>query len=172
MKKILLVLFIVFLVPVSARAADPAKFGVIDLQKVLNESERGVKAKADLESLIKSKESVIEEKAKTVEKLNSELEKQASALSPEAKKKKQDELEKIQRESQRLLQDSQIEVKKKEGELTEAIIKDIREIVEKFGADEGYTFIIEKGILLYSDKGIDLTDSVIKKLNESKARSK
>ncbi len=165
-------LFAFCISPVSSLAADPVKFGSIDLQKVLNESEAGAKAKSNLEVLIKSKESVIEEKSKVIEKLRGELEKQVSVLSAGAKKSKEDELEKLLREYQRAVQDSQVEVKKKEGELTEAIIKEVREILEKIGVEEGYTLIIERGMVLYSSKGIDITDSVLKKYDESKAKSK
>ena len=44
-------------IPVASFAADAVKFGAIDVQKILNESESGKKAKSDLESLIKSKQS-------------------------------------------------------------------------------------------------------------------
>jgi outer membrane protein len=173
MRKIVPLLFIFILaLPLSLLAADSVKFGSIDLQKVLNESEAGKKAKSELDALIKSKESTIEEKSKVIEKLKGELEKQTSVLSAEAKKKKEDELEKMLREYQRLVQDSQSEVKKKEGELTDTIIKEIREIIEKIGVEEGYTLIIEKGLVLYSNKDIDITDMVMKKYNESKAKSK
>jgi outer membrane protein len=173
MKKIILLLFIlIFALPLSSLAADSVKFGSVDIQKILNESEAGKKAKSTLEDLIKSKESVIDEKSKAIEKLRGELEKQASVLSTEAKKNKQDELEKMLREYQRLVQDSQAEVKKKEGELTDTILKEIREIIDKIGVEEGYTLIIEKGLVLYSNKDIDITDMVMKKYNESKAKSK
>jgi outer membrane protein len=172
MKKIVLLLVIFLLMPISSRAADSMKLGSIDLQKVLNESETGKKAKSDLEALIKSKESAIEEKGKVIEKLKSEVEKQASVLSAEARKSKEDELEKLLRDYQRIVQDSQAEVKKKESELTDTILKDIRETVEKIGREEGYTVIIEKGLVIYSDKNIDITDMALKKYNESKSRSK
>lgn len=165
-------IFLLFMVPVSLPAADAVKFGSIDIQKVLNESETGKKAKADLETLIKSKQIVIDEKGKVIEKLKGDMEKQASVLSGDARKSKEEELEKSLREYQRLVQDSQAEIKKKEGELTDTILKDIREIVDKIGEAEGYTLIIERGIVLYSNKGIDITDTVLKKYDESKAKSK
>jgi outer membrane protein len=156
--------------PVSLLAVDDLKIGYIDFQKVLNESDAGKKAKADLEIIVKSKQTTIDEKGKTIEKLKADLEKQASVLSAEAKKSKEEELEKMLREYQRLVQDSQTEVKKKELELTDVIIKDIRQIVEKMGEEGGYTLIIEKtgGMVLYSKKDIDLTDAVIKKYNQTK----
>jgi len=168
MKKLFLILCICFILPAYAQAAEDTKIGIIDLQKVLNECEAGKKAKTDLESLIKSKESVIEEKSREIEKLKIELQKQASALSAEAKKSKEDELEKLLRDYQRTLQDSQAEVKKKEGELTEAIIKGVHDIVNRIGKEGGYTIIIEKSLVLYTNQDLDITDSVIKEYNISK----
>jgi outer membrane protein len=65
-------------------------------------------------------------------------------------------------------------VKKKEGELTGEIIKEIRAVVRQIGQEEGYTLILEgaEGQILYSTKDIDLTETVIKKFNESRAKSK
>lgn len=172
MRKIVLLLFIISILPVSLHAADSFKFGSVDLQKALDESETGKKAKSDLESVRASKQSLIDEKGKAIDKLKGEIEKQASVLSAEARKNKEDELEKLVREYQRIVQDSQAELKKKEAELTNTIIREIIEIIEKIGAEEGYTFIIEKGTVPYSNKGIDITDAVIKKINESIAKSK
>lgn len=169
-KGISLLLFVLFCMPVSSMAVDALKIGCIDFQKVLNESDAGKKAKADLEILVKSKQTTIDEKGKTIEKMKADLEKQASVLSAEAKKSKEEELEKVLREYQRLVQDSQTEVKKKELEFTDAIIKDMRQLVEKMGEEGGYTIIMEKtgGMVLYSTKDIDLTDAVIKRYNQSK----
>jgi outer membrane protein len=160
------------IIPVASFAADAVKFGAIDVQKILNESEAGKKAKTDLETLIKSKQSMIDEKGKAIEKLKADIEKQASVLSADARKAKEDELEKSIREYQRVVQDSQSEIKKKEAELTDVILKDTRELIEKTGEEEGYMLIIEKGMVLYSSKGIDITDTVLKRYDESKKSKK
>ena len=158
--------------PLSARAADTIKFGAIDVQKVLNESESGKKAKSDLEGLIKSRQSAIDEKGKNIEKLKTDMEKQASVLSADARKTKEEELEKVLREYQRVVQDSQAEIKKKEAELTDTILKEIRDLVEKTAEEEGYTLVIEKGMVLYSSKGIDITDTMLKKYDALKKSKK
>jgi len=157
--------------PVPSQAADVVKFGSIDVQKVLNESEAGRKAKTDLEGLIKTKQTTIDEKGKAIEKLKADIEKQASVLSADARKSKEEELEKSVREYQRLVQDSQAEIKKKEAELTETILKDIKDLVEKTGEKEGYALILEKGMVLYSNKGIDITDTILKKYDELKSNT-
>lgn len=155
-------------------AEQPIKIGVVDLIKSLNESDAGKKAKADLEILIKTKQTAIDEKGKEIEKLKSDLEKQSSVLSADARKSKEDELEKHIREYQRIVTDSQADVKKKEGEFTGEILKDLRAIIEKIGQEGNYTMIIEnaEGIILYSRQDQNLTEQVIKKYNESKGKAK
>lgn len=169
-----LVVVALLLTGTSVFAADTLKIGYVDLVKALNESEAGKKAKSELEFLIKSKQVAIDEKGKAIEKGKNDLEKQASVLSQDARKSKEDELERLIREYQRLVSDSQAEVKKKEGELTGDILKNIRAIIQKIGQDEAYTLILEnaEGQILYSKKEIDLTDTVIKKHNEASAKPK
>jgi outer membrane protein len=150
------------------------KIGVVDLMRALNESDSGKKAKTDLEGLIKGKQVQLDTKGKEIEKLKGEVEKQSSVLSAEARKSREDELERMLRDYQRLVSDSQAEVKKKESEVTGGIIREIRAVVDKIGEEGGYTLVIEnaEGIILYSKKDLDLTDSVIKIFNESKAKGK
>lgn len=173
-KAVWLVVIILLLGSKAVFAADTPKIGYVDLIRALNESESGKKAKTDLEFLIKSKQGPIDDKGKAIEKGKNDLEKQASVLSPEARKAKEEELERQIREYQRLVSDSQTEVKKKEGDLTGDIIKDIRAVIQKIGQDEGYTLILEssEGQILYAAKEGNLTDSVIKKYNESAGKAK
>lgn len=158
----------------NAYGADVLKIGYIDLRVALNESDPGKKAKVELESLIKTKQAAIDEKGKTIDKLKGEVEKQASVLSAEAKKAKEEEIERLVRDYQRLVQDSQNEVKKRENEVTGSIIKEMRDVIEKIGQEEGYSLILEnaEGIILYSKKDLDITDRVIKSYNEWKAKQK
>ena len=51
-------------------------------------------------------------------------------------------------------------------------LDDVTSVIEKTGEEEGYTFIIEKGTVPYSNKNIDVTDLIIKKYNETKTIQK
>lgn len=158
----------------GSSADDGIKIAYVDLKVILNESDAGKKAKAELESLIKTKQAAIDEKGKSIEKLKGEFEKQASVLSPEAKKSKEEEIERLLRDYQRLVQDSQGELKKREDKYTESIIREIRDIIDKIGKEEGYSLILEnvEGIILYSKKDLDITEKVIKRYNELKPKEK
>ncbi len=172
MKRAILILALGLFLGSPAFGAE-LKIGYVDLQRSLNETESGKKARADLEKLIKSKQAVIDEKGKEIERLKEELDKQSALLSEEAKKAKQDELDRKMGKYQRLVQEAQREVKKKETELTNEILKGLRKVIEELGREEKYTLILEKmeGLVLYADSAIDLTDRVIKLYDEKmKAR--
>lgn len=174
MKKLALLLVVFIVLAGNPVYAQNIKIGSVDLIKALNESDSGKKAKTDLEFLIKTKQSILDERGKAIEKMKSDIDKQASALSADARKSKEEELERAVRDYQRLVNDSQNEVKKKEGDLTNDIIKELRDIIEQLGSEEGYTVILEgsEGQILYAKKELDLTDAVIKKHNELKAKPK
>jgi outer membrane protein len=178
MKKIVLMgvagLYFMFLAASPVFAADASlKIGLVDLFRAVNESDQGKKAKSELEAIIKGKQESLEEKGKAIEKLKGELDKQAGVLSAEAKKGKEEEMERLAREYQRTVADSQNDIRKKEGELTGRIVKDLRDIVLSIAQEESYTLILEKaeGLILFADKNLDITDSVIKRFDESKSKS-
>ena len=172
MKKTAL-LIIMVLFAFSAQAAE-TKVAYIDLNKALNESIEGKKAKEELQEMVKSTEDVIEVKRIEIQKLEQEIIKQASILTPEAIKEKQGQLEQSKRNFQKLYKDSQAEVEKRQADFMRRIVTDISEIVSKIGKEEGYTMIFEKmrGSIIYAEDGLDITDQVIKRFNEASKKTK
>lgn len=173
MRKILLLtLCSVLLYVAPAGAAEELKIGFVDLPRIFSESNAAKKARADIEAIEKSKKAVIEEKVNALKKIEEEVAKQASVLSAGAKKAKDEETEKLQRDIQRLVAEARTELQKKETELTNAILKDVSDIVDAIGYEEGYAVILRSELVLSAKKELDLTSAVIKRLNESKGKPK
>lgn len=173
MRKILLLTLCSVLLYVSpAGAAEALKIGFVDLPRIFSESDAGKKARADIEAIEKSKKAVIEEKVNALKKIEEEAAKQSSVLSAEAKKAKEEEMEKLQRDVQRLVAEARTELQKKENELTNAILKDVSDIVDAIGYEEGYAVILRSEVVLSAKKELDLTGVVITRLNESKGKPK
>ncbi|MBI5049691.1 MAG: OmpH family outer membrane protein [Nitrospirae bacterium] len=169
MKKIFAITIIVLGISAFAVQGAEVKIGYVDLNRTLNGSVRGVEAKKTLNDMVMAKQTVIDKMKSDAEKLEDEIEKQASVLTPEGKKEKEEQRDKLRRDTQRIFSDFQEEIKKKEMELMQVIIKDLREIVNKIGEEEGYAAIFEisDGNVVYWSKKLDITDKVIKKYNES-----
>ena len=65
---------------------------------------------------------------------------------------------------------SQLEIQKKERDLTVPIVKKLREIIEDVAKKDGYTMILEKSeqSVLWAQKEADLTDRVVKEFEKKK----
>lgn len=151
-----------------ASAADAIKIGFVDIQKVLEQSDESKKVRSTLESLKSSKEKELEKMVTSAKKLDEELKKQQNILSDEAKKSKIEELEKMDRDIRRFVSDSEAELAKKQREMENSILNDLVNIIQKIGKEGDYTLILPATVILYSNKVIDITDTVLKKFNELK----
>lgn len=146
------------------------KIGYVDLNRALNESKQGKDAKTELETLVKNKQSSIDELEKKINEMRQEYDKQVQALSESARKAKEEEIENAIRNYQKIVAEAQGEVEKKRKELTSRIINELKEVINKIAEEEGFTIILEssEGLILYSKKGLDLTDKVIKRYDSIK----
>ncbi|MBF0329549.1 MAG: OmpH family outer membrane protein [Nitrospirae bacterium] len=153
----------------SVASAADIKIGVVDVRKALFESEAGKRAAADLDVLVKAKQATIDEKAKAIDKVKADLERKASAMSADARKAQEAEMERLVRDYQRIATDSQADLKKKEAELSDDILKEIFDVINKLAQEDKYSLIVEKlSGIVYNDKALDITEKVIARYNESK----
>ena len=171
MKKITIALVTLLLFAVPAFAAT--KIATVDLQKALNLSKAGAAAKAEIAAQAKELETEFKIKQGEFLKLKGELEKQAALLSDNAKEEKIKEYQKSATELQQFKQNAQRQLQQEDGKRTQAILKELSELLKKFGKDGGYTLIIERsegGVIYSADNVDDLTDKLIKAYDESKKK--
>jgi outer membrane protein len=169
MKKI--VLSLVMLLAVCASpvfAAEPVY--VVDMQRVISESIMGKAAKADMEAELKKREGSLTKTQNDLKAMKADIDKQASVLSKDAMKAKQEALMAKDREFQRSFQENREALAKKNNEAIGAIIKDIDAIIKDLSKENSYKIVLEKDqrFVLYIDESYDLTDKVIKALNDKK----
>ncbi len=150
-------------------AKKEIKIGYVDLQRALNESNEGKAAKVELQAAVKDMQADIDKKVAERDKLKAELDKQASVLSPKAKKEKEAQLEKLGSEAQDLITKSNTEMQQKQREKEIVILKKIKDAIEQIGKSGNYLVILPSDVILYSDGAKELTDEVIKDVNETAA---
>jgi len=166
--KLLLVLSLVLGAATSAHAEDAQKIGLIDMQKAIQSSDEGKKAKSELEAAFNKKKKELQSEEAALKKGQEDFQKQSSALSDAAKKKKQDELQQKFVRYQELLQKSQSEIQRKEQEMSEPIIKKIRTMVEEVAKKKSYAMVLEKNenVVIFNNGKDDVTDEVISGINK------
>lgn len=152
----------------SGWAAADTKIGVVDMRRALTESETGKKAGQTLSQRVEKMEADLKAKSEQLEKLEADFQKQSSMLSADAKRDKEKEFERKKRDLADLYRDYREEVQQAEVASFQPILKDLNAVIEKIGTDQGYTVILEKSNgVVFSAKGVDITEAAIKALNET-----
>ena len=148
------------------------KIGYIDMQKAIQETSAGKKAKKDLEEDYNKKKKEIEKKEADLKKMNEDLEKKALVLSDEVRAKKQQDMQKEMLQYRELVGKSQMDIQKREQELTKPIIEGLRKIMGEIAEKDGYTVILERSeqSVMWAKKDIDLTSRMIAEFEKSKKK--
>ncbi len=144
-----------------------AKIAVVDLQRAINETEEGRKAKANLKKLFESRQLGLDKKQEELKKLKDEIESQKNVLARDVLEKKVESYQKQLVELQQVYVDYQRELAEKEGELTKVIIERMEKILRRIGQAEGYAMIVERNEagVIFAPTNLDLTDVVIQRYN-------
>lgn len=151
-------------------ASADVKIGYVDLQRALNESSAGKKAKEDFRGQVDKLETQLKGKKDELDRLKSELETKGTVMADGQRKKLETEFEQKRLDLKRRFEDSQAELQKKDQELTGKIIQDLQGIIKEVGDRDGYTLILELGSspVLYFKKSSDITDDVLAVYNQKR----
>ncbi len=160
------VLAAVFLAHVAVAQTTP-KIGYVDLQRALNESEAGKRAKEEFKVQVDKLQASLKKQKDEIDSLKDQLEKKSLVMKEDERGNLEEDYRKKLRDFERNYKDSQADLQKKDNELTGVIIKDLQEIIRNYGEREGYTLILENtsSAVLYGSKSADLTDAIMQEYN-------
>lgn len=165
--------FLMSAVAAKASTEEP-KIGYVDMQKAIQETSTGKKAKKEIEKEFNAKKAELQKKEADLKKMDEDLRKKSSALSDEVRAKKVQELQAEAMKFQREVGESQMAFQKKERDLTQPILEKLQSALEKIAKDGGYTVILEKNeqSVLWAKKDLDLTDSLVKEYEKNADKKK
>jgi len=146
----------------SAMAAEH-KFGYVSIQKAATESVAGKAATGKLnEQFNQARENLAAEEGE-IKKLEETLNKQGMMLTDKVRREKLKEYLRRKRNFERSVKDAEAELQIKEEELKDEILEDLIPIVQKYGKENGFTFIFEKerSSILFAPDDLDITDKII-----------
>ena len=148
--------------------AEGLKVAVIDINKILNESEAGKVAKKKIESRYEELKKKVEEKQEEAKKIKDEIDKQKIILGKEKLKEKEDALNARIGELRQLTQEAEKEMQTRQGELTQDVLKSIKVKLEKLVADEKIDLVLDQaqGGVVFFNPALDLTARVQVLLNK------
>ena len=153
-----------------AMADTTPKIGYVDMQKAISSTSAGKKAKENLEKDFNKRKKELEKMEEDLRKAQEDLEKKAMVLSDDVKAKKQQSFQEEMLKYREAMGKSQMEIQKKERDLTMPILKDLRDMIEEVAKEQKFTMVLEKSeqSVMWAQKDLDLTDEVVKRFEKKK----
>jgi outer membrane protein len=151
----------------GASFAEGLRVAVIDVNKILNESEAGQAAKKRMEARYEELKKTIDSKQEEARKIKEELDKQKVMVGKEKLKEKEDALQAKMNELRQLTQEGEKEMQARQGELTREVLKSVEAKVDVVVKAEKLDLVLEKsaGVVHVADS-LDITQRVLKMVNE------
>jgi len=146
-------------------AQETAKYGYVDMRKLMLESKAGQRGKSEIERLVKQKQEQIAKEEQKIKDLRQAADKDQLVFTEAQKRAKQREIQQKTEDLQQLAKDAQREVAKKDNEFSSKAIAEIRALIAEIAKEEKLSLVFEKNEMpvLYATEGPDLTDKVLKK---------
>jgi len=158
----------VAMVLVSSASAQEIKIGYVDLQRALNDSEAGRKAKEEFKKQVDKLQVDLKRKKEELDGLKSRLEKKALVMKEDERREMEKDYQRKLRDFERDYKDSQGELQLKDNELTRDLLLELQGVIAEYGKNGSYTVILElsSSSVLYGDPKVDLTDQIIAAYNK------
>ena len=172
MRKVKSCFLIAFVVSIGlaagAQAAD-FKVGIVDFQRVVEQSEPGQKVEAGLKQEGGRMEAELQKDKEELDALKEKLEREAMVMSREAREEKEIEFRVKVRNLQEKEKSYREDLRNKQRQEVNTLRAEVLEIAQEIGKAEGFALVISRVGVLYHDPAVDLTDRVVQALNKRMA---
>jgi outer membrane protein len=142
------------------------KVGYVDIPRILEGYKETQKATRMFGEGMRAKKEEIKEREKEIAELQRAFREQKIILSDREKRRREKEIDGKIKELEKFTKRVKEEFSVKERELAREIMREIYEVIKIVGIEGGYSLILEKRELLYGAEDLDLTEEILKRLNE------
>ncbi len=146
-------------------SAAETKIGFVNSQKVINEAPQAIRAKKRIEKDFEKRDQELQKIAKDLKTMQESLEKNAMTLAESDRRTKEREYNDLNRDFQRRQREFREDLSQRQNEETATIFDKVNKVIRQLAEAEKYDIIFQEAV--YANPRIDITDKVLKALNDS-----
>jgi outer membrane protein len=152
----------------SLAFAAEFKVAIVDMQKAIQTSSAGKKAKKEVEGDFEKKKKELKKKEDDLKKRVEEFEKKQAVLSDKVRQEQQAELQKDMMQFREEVGKSQMTIQQRERELTKPILEKLQKIISEIAKEKDFSVVLEKAeqSVMFAKSELDITDEVIKRADK------
>jgi outer membrane protein len=156
----------------SVARAEGLRIGYVDMQRALNDTEDGKRAKARLKGIFDRKQKELDQKQTELKKMKEDLDRQRTLLDAPKIAAKEREMQEKFLGLQQLYLKHQKDLAEEEGKAMKGILQRMQGIIAAIAQAEGLGFIFEKteANLLWAKSEFDLTSQLVRRYNAGEGK--
>jgi outer membrane protein len=152
----------------SAPIEEGGLIGVLDFQRVLDQTNAGKSVSQSMDSFMKERQALVELEQRELRRLENEILAQGSVLSETARKQREETFRRRMMKYQQKVADLNKEVQEKQKDLLATFRQNVEEVVAEIAGTGNLLIVVEYGkgtSTLYHQPKLDITDEVILELD-------
>jgi outer membrane protein len=148
--------------------AGASTYAYVDLQKAMETVKEGATAKAKLEKEFNDKKKTISNREEEIKRMTAEYQKKQLLMNNDKKAEEEQRIQKKMMEYRELVQQSEVQMQKRQMELTQPIIENLRTVISDIASKEKYDLVYEKNQsgIFFASNAKDITADAIKGYDE------
>ena len=168
--KYLFVAAALFLALPAGQALAQGKIGVVQIERIVRDSQPALRAQKKLEAEFGKREAELAKVADQLKRMQDELEKEGVTMPETQRRNKERDFENLNRDFQRRQREYREDVNQRRNEELGQVIELANRIIRQIAESEKYDIIFQEAA--YANPRIDITEKVIKALEGSKPAAK
>ncbi len=158
-------LLLVSMTLVALPALAEIRIGVINMERVMRESEPAKKASSKLEKEFKKRSQELDKSRQQVQAMQEDLEKNGVNMAETVRATKSKELADVSREVQRKQREYNEDLNARRNEELQSIVERTNVVIRNMAEKESIDLIVQEAV--YASPRVDITEKVIKSLSDS-----
>ncbi len=162
-----LVFFILSMLIGSSAAASELKIGFVNTERVFRDAAPAVRAQKKIEQEFAKRDQDIQKMGQQIRKMQENLEKNSATMSESERRNQEREFGELSKDFQRKQREFREDLNQRRNEELAAVLERANRTIKAIAESEKYDIIFQEAV--YASPRIDITDKVIKALDDKPA---
>ncbi|HJV87119.1 MAG TPA: OmpH family outer membrane protein [Noviherbaspirillum sp.] len=154
------------LLPLTSAQAQESKVGFVSTERIFREAAPAKAAQAKIEQEFSRRDKELQEMASKLKSMSEKLDKDAAVLSESDRIKRQRDLADLDKDFQRKQREFREDLNQRRNEELAVVLERTNKVIKQIAETEKYDIVFQEAV--YASPRIDITDKVLKALNNGK----
>ncbi len=142
------------------------KIGVVDVEKIYSEYEKAKQVREDIQKIRAEKQAELSKKQAELKKITDEYNAKKSKMKSDEIKMYEKQINDLNAEINTFVKLTNQQLLEENKRKTQVLLNDIARVIQEYAIKNGYDLVVDKKSLPYFSSGLEISNDIIKILNQ------